>query len=68
MTPAEEQALVREMQALADAVTDVLNKAPSLTAAPAGIAREGLAREQRINRAVPREMPSTARSRLQTSP
>ena len=38
MTPAEEQALVREMQAIADAVTDVLNRASSLDAAPAGVA------------------------------
>ena len=38
MTPAEERVFEREMQAIADAVSDILNEAPSLDAAPAGIA------------------------------
>jgi hypothetical protein len=38
MTLAEERAFEREMQAIADAVSGILNEAPSLDAAPVGIA------------------------------
>jgi hypothetical protein len=47
MTLAEERAFEREMQAIADAVSGILNEAPSLDAAPVGIALGGPSPEGR---------------------
>ena len=38
MTPEEQRVFQREMQVIADAVSNILNDAPSLDAAPAGLA------------------------------